>query len=124
MDELKRRVDRLETQNRRLGAALLALLLLLCGLLLVGASPGKGRGRGPLLRARALHVLDSQGRVRIKLTTESGKPALIMLGEQGQLRSVQCATGWARYDDRGRAGVRAGRLECLPAEQPAKKPGR
>jgi len=118
MDELKRRVDRLETQNRRLGGALLALLVLLGGLLLVGA--GSGKGRGPLLRARELRVLDGKGHVRLKLTAASGEPALIMLDEGGQVRSVTCAAGWARFDKKGRTTVQMGGLDCLPAEKPAR----
>jgi len=119
MNELIRRVDRLETENRKLRRAVFLLFVFFASLLLVAAAPGK-RGRAPLLRARALHVVDRGGRVRIKLTAESGKPAMIMLGEAGHIRAVQCATGWARFDDRGHAGVRAGRLDCLPAEQPAR----
>ena len=111
-DELLQRIARLEQANRRFKrGGLLVLLVGACGLL-VGAAPGKPKP----LRASAFHVVDARGRVRAKLTAETGQPGLIFVDEQGAIDSAYCARGTARFA-KGRLSFRLNTPDCIPVEK-------
>jgi len=117
MEELERRVAKLEAENRRLRRVGIAILFLVALPLLVAAAPR----RGSVFKVNTLQVVDAKGRVRAELTAENGEPGLLLLDEKGTVRTAHCALGWMRADASGKRQVSAGKASCVPAP-PAEAP--
>lgn len=120
MEELRLRVARLEAENGRLRRIGVAALLLFALPLLSAAAPR----RGSSFRINTLAIVDSENRVRARLGVENGEPGLLLLDENGVVRTAHCAHGWLRADASGRRIAAAGKPTCVPgvpAEAPVKK---
>ncbi len=120
MEDLVRRVERLEAENRRLRRIGLAALLVALLPLLLAAAPR----RGSYFKINTLAVADREGRIRARLGVENGEPGLLLFDEQGVLRTAHCALGWLRADAKGKRISSAGRPGCVPtgpAEAPPPK---
>lgn len=83
--DLVDRVRRLERWNMSLGAGLVAC----AGLVLVGAGGSNMEPEADLIRARAIEIVDAQGRVRTRLGhDEDNSHGLFLVDDQGRTRAA------------------------------------
>jgi len=79
---LQERVESVERHNKRLKVGMLAVLAAVGGLLFVGATEPVAK----VVRAQKFEVVDSEGNVRVGVTTAGGSAGLYVKDKDGKLR--------------------------------------
>ena len=88
-DETRRRLEKIERENRWMKAGLAVLLLVSCAVFVMGQVPGQEREQSEYYFGRAFVVVDEAGNARATLgVDDNGNPALGMLDEAGTMRAI------------------------------------
>lgn len=102
LEPLLQRVEKLERENRRFRALLLAATVILAGLMVMGLTLGD-----PIIGAEAFTLVDQGGSLRGMLAMVQNEPTLALFDNEGRMRVglsvVSDAPQLVLYDAEGNA---------------------